>query len=61
MLEGGWIGPEAWATTDLLKRAEFGCNEENESYSGGYPELIYIVGGMHMQALHSVICSPQEL
>ena len=30
-------------TTNVLKRAEFGCSEENESYSGGYPELIFAV------------------
>ena len=30
-------------TTDLLN-SEFGCSEENESCSGGYPELIYAFG-----------------
>ena len=32
--------------TDLPKVAEFGCSEENESDSGGYPEVIYSVRGM---------------
>ena len=26
--------------------SEFVCSEENESYSGGYPEVIYSVGGI---------------
>ena len=33
-------------TTDLPNGAELGCSEENESGSGGYPEVIYSVGGM---------------
>ena len=49
-------------TTDLLNSAEFGCSEENQSYSGGYPELIYIV--MHVLAgthsRHSVTCRGQN-
>ena len=32
------------STTDLLNSAEFGCSEENESCSGGYPEFNYIAG-----------------
>ena len=32
-------------STDLLNSAEFGGSKENESCSGGYPELIYSVGG----------------
>ena len=32
-------------TTDLPNGAELGCSEENESGSGGYPEVIYSVGG----------------
>ena len=32
-------------TTDHLNSAEFVCSEENESCSGGYPELIHSVGG----------------
>ena len=30
-------------TTDLLNSAEFGCGEENQSCSGGYPQLIYAI------------------
>ncbi len=30
-------------TTDLLNKAEFGWCEENQSCSGGYPELIFAV------------------
>ena len=37
-------------TTNLLNRAEFGCSEENESCSGGYPELIYSV-------MHVLVCT----
>ena len=33
-------------TTDLPNGAELGCSEENESGSGGYPDVIYSVGGM---------------
>ena len=33
-------------TTDLPNGAELGCSEENESCSGGYPEVIYSVWGM---------------
>ena len=32
-------------TTDLLNIAKFGCSDENDSCSGGYPELIYSVWG----------------
>ena len=32
------------STTALLSSAEFGCSEENQSCSGGYPELINSVG-----------------
>ena len=42
-------GPKAHhcqPTTDLLNSAEFGCSEENERCSGGYPELIYSAGGI---------------
>ena len=35
-------------TTDLTNIAELGCSEENESDSGGYPEVIYSVGGMNI-------------
>ena len=45
-------GPQWWAqpTTDLLNSADFGWSEENQSWSGGYPELIYSVCGMHVLA-----------
>ena len=33
-------------TTYISNNAEFGCSEENESCLGGFPELIYSVGGM---------------
>ena len=33
-------------TTDLPNSAEFWCNEENESGSIGYTEVIYSVGGI---------------
>ena len=33
-------------TTHLSNGAELGCSEENESGSGGYPEVIYSVWGM---------------
>ncbi len=43
-------------TTYLLNRAEFGCSVENESCSGGYPELIHSV--MHMLAsTHVLVCT----
>ncbi len=43
-------------TSNLLNRAEFGCSEENESWSGVYPELIYSV--MHMHAsTHELACT----
>ena len=34
--------------TGLLNSEQFGCSEENESYSGGNPELIHNVGGMDL-------------
>ena len=37
-------------TTDLPNGAELGCSEENESGSGGYPEVIYSVGGIKIGA-----------
>ena len=39
------LGRRLRTTTDLLNSAEFGCSEENESCSGGFPELIYSVRG----------------
>ena len=50
-------GPQwcAWrTTTDLLNRTEFDCSEENQSCSGGYPDLIFSVGGC--TCLH--VCTP---
>ena len=43
-------------TTDLLNNAQFGCSEENESCWGGYPELIYGVGGWICFPLHMLAC-----
>ena len=37
-------------TTDILNSAKFGCSEENQSCSGGYPELMDSVWGMHVLA-----------
>ena len=42
---------------------KFWCSEENQSCSGGYPELIHSVGGMHMLALidgHHSVMYPQQ-
>ena len=35
---------------DLLNSAEIGCSEENWSFSGGYPELIYSAKGINLLA-----------
>ena len=37
-------------TTDLLNIAEFGCCEENQSCSGGYPDMICSLGRMILLA-----------
>ena len=39
-------GPSCRPTTDLPNSAEFGCSEQNESCSKGYPELIHSDGGI---------------
>ena len=43
-------GPEAQPTTDLLNIAEVGCNDENDSCSGGCSALFYSVWEMTMLA-----------